>query len=143
MQFHPPLVTALFAGLNGLLAIMLAVNVSLNRRKHRIGVGDGGNPEMLRAIRLHANNAEYLALALVLLAVDEILGASEIILYVLGAALLLGRILHAVGLGRSAGTTRGRALGVTLTWLVIIAACVIALYLYAIGLYVFYATSGR
>jgi uncharacterized membrane protein YecN with MAPEG domain len=143
MQFHPPLATALFAGLNGLLALWLAVNVSLTRRRLGIGIGDGGNPEMLQAIRLHANNAEYLALALVLLAVDEILGAPELAIYVLGGALLLGRLLHAFGLGRSSGASPARGAGVALTWLVILFACLYALYLYGVGLYVIYATSGR
>ena len=143
MQFHPPLVTALWAALNGLLALGLAIHVSRTRARLRIGIGDGGNPEMARAIRLHGNNAEYLALALVLLAVDEILGAPELAIYVLGALLLLGRLLHAFGLGRSTGTSTARAVGVTLTWLAILLACLYALYLYGVGLYVFYATSGR
>jgi hypothetical protein len=133
MQFHPPLITALWAGLNGLLALGLAINVSRHRARLRIGIGDGGNPEMLQAIRLHANNAEYLALALVLLALDEILGAPALAVYVMGALLLLGRLLHAFGLGRSTGTSTGRAVGVTLTWLVILIACCYALYLFAIG----------
>jgi uncharacterized membrane protein YecN with MAPEG domain len=143
MQFHPPLVTALFAGLNGLLALALAINVSRTRARLKIGIGDGGNAEMLHAVRLHANNAEYLALALVLLAVDEILGAPELVIYGLGACLLIGRLLHAAGLGPSGGLTGGRAIGMALTWLVILLACCYALYLYAIGLYVFYATGGR
>jgi hypothetical protein len=133
MEYHPPFITALFAGLNGLLALGLAINVSRHRARLRIGIGDGGNPEMLQAIRLHANNTEYLALALVLLAVDEILGAPALALYVMGALLLLGRLLHAFGLGRSTGTSTGRAVGVTLTWLVILIACGYALYLFAIG----------
>jgi uncharacterized membrane protein YecN with MAPEG domain len=141
MQFHPPLVTALWAALNGLLALGLAVNVSRTRARLRIGIGDGGNPEMLQAIRLHANNAEYLALALVLLAVIEILGAPSLAIYVLGGLLLLGRLLHAFGLGRSTGTSTARAVGVTLTWLVILLACCYALYLWAVGTY--FIAAGR
>jgi hypothetical protein len=133
MEFHPPLITALWAGLNGLLAVVLAVNVSRHRARLRIGVGDGGNPEMLQAIRLHANNAEYVALALVLLAIDEMAGAPALAVHVLGALLLFGRILHAVGLGRSTGTTTARAVGVTFTWIMILLACGYALYLFAIG----------
>ncbi|HEX6980676.1 MAG TPA: MAPEG family protein [Alphaproteobacteria bacterium] len=133
MEFHPPLVTALWAGLNGLLALGLAVNVSRHRARLGIGIGDGGNPEMLQAIRLHANNAEYVALALVLLAIDEMAGAPAVAVHVLGALLLLGRILHAVGLGRSTGTSTARAVGVAFTWLAILMACGYALYLFAIG----------
>ena len=78
-----------------------------------------------------------------LLAVDEILGAPALAIYVLGGGLLLGRLLHAFGLGQSTGTSTARAVGVALTWLVILLACLYALYLYGIGLYVFHATSGR
>lgn len=143
MQYHPPIVTALWAALNGLLALGLAVNVSRHRMRLKVNIGDGGNPEMQQAIRLHANNAEYLALALVLLAVIEILGTPGLVVHVLGALLLFGRLMHAFGLAHSTGRTTGRAVGVTLTWLVILVACGFALYLYAISLYVFYATSGR
>ena len=141
MQFHPPLVTALWAGLNGLLALGLAIHVTRTRARLRIGIGDGGNAEMMQAIRLHANNAEYLALALVLLAVDEILGASPIAMHMLGALLLLGRLLHAFGLGRSTGSSTARAVGVTLTWLVILIACGIAIYFFAISIYVRHVTA--
>ena len=58
MQFHPPLVTELWAGLNGLLALGLAIHVTRTRARLRIGIGDGGNAEMMQAIRLHANNAD-------------------------------------------------------------------------------------
>jgi uncharacterized membrane protein YecN with MAPEG domain len=135
MQYHPPLVTALWAALNALLALGLAVNVSLQRRRLQIGIGDGGNPEMLQAIRVHANNAEYLALALVLLAIIEILRAPTLAIYVLGGLLLLGRLLHAFGLGRSTGASAGRAVGMGLTWLVILLAAVYALYAWAVGTY--------
>jgi uncharacterized membrane protein YecN with MAPEG domain len=135
VQYHPPLVTALWAALNALLALALAINVSRERRRLGVAIGDGGNAEMLQAIRLHANNAEYLALALVLLAIDEILGAPKLAVYVLGALLLLGRLLHAFGLGRSTGASAGRMVGMGLTWLVILFAAVYALYFWAVGTY--------
>ena len=140
MQYHPPIVIALWGALNGLLALGLAINVSRTRQRLRIGVGDGGHPQMLQAIRLHANNAEYLALALVLLAIIEILGTAPAAMHIFGALLLFARLLHAFGLGRSTGTSTARVVGVTLTWLVILIACGIAIYLYAVSLYVFYAT---
>lgn len=133
MQFHPPLITALWAGLNGLLALGLAINVTRNRWKLRIPIGDGGNPVMLQAIRTHANNIEYVPLALVLLAVAEMAGAPGLAVHVLGGGLLLGRVLHALGLTRSTGTSPGRAAGMALTWLMIALSCLYALYLFAIG----------
>ena len=71
-------ITALYAGILALIVVALAVNVTVHRVKLRVPLGDGGNPDMLRMIRLHGNAVEYLPLALVLMAVYEINGGWHI-----------------------------------------------------------------
>ena len=133
MQVTLPLITALYAGLNGLLALFLAIRVSMTRAKKKIDLGDGGDQQLLQTIRVHGNNAEYLALILVLLALIEALGAPVIALHVLGIALTLGRVLHAQGLASKTGPSFGRIVGQTATWLVLACTSLYALYLFSVG----------
>src|SRR5688500_7985052 len=55
------------AGLLGLLAVSLTVSVGRMRMQKKIYLGDGGDPEMLAAIRAHGNFMEYVPLCLALI----------------------------------------------------------------------------
>lgn len=100
--------------------IALAVQVILLRRSKRIGLGDGGDTRLACAIRAHANALENLPLALLLLVLFEMSGASALAIHAYGATLLLARLWHCMGLSRSAGTSAGRLYGTAVTWLVLI-----------------------
>jgi uncharacterized membrane protein YecN with MAPEG domain len=108
-----------YAGLLGLVLLALSFNVVRLRRKHQVGIGTGDVPELARGIRAHANFCEYVPLALVLLFGLAVAGAAPTwALHVLGGALLVGRVLHAIGLSRTAGASaapglRRRPLGRT------------------------------
>lgn len=120
-------VTLFYAGLSGLLLLALSFQVVALRRRHRVGLGTGDEPALERAVRVHANFCEYAPLALLLLLVLE-LSASlpPLVLHALGLMLIAGRILHAVGLSRSAGTSSGRFVGTLLTWVMILVAALLA-----------------
>ena len=119
-------ITALYAGLCALLVIALAFRVVAFRRGKKVGLGTGGDKHGHIAVRVHANAVEYIPLALILMLIAEINGLSHLWLHCLGGALLLGRLLHAIGLvaGRG-GYHPGRFMGTSLTWLVIIILAVI------------------
>ena len=55
-------------------------------------------------------------LALILLVCYESHGAEALWLHILGMTLLLGRILHAIGLGKPVRVSLGRQLGMLLTF---------------------------
>lgn len=124
-----PKITLLFAALHALMLVALAVPISRRRRQQRIGIGDGGDAQLALSIRVQANFIEYVPLALLLLLLLELGGLPAIWLYVFGTALLLGRILHATGLSRSAGVTFGRFWGTALTWLDLLAMALAGLWL--------------
>lgn len=109
-------VTALFAALLTIFLIFISYRISLLRRKHKIGVGSAGNDEMQLAIRVQANFVEFVPMALLLLLLLEAGGIRHLILYALGAILLLGRILHFTGLSKFQGRSFGRYYGTILTW---------------------------
>ena len=95
-------ITALYAGILALIVVALAINVTVHRVKLRVPLGDGGNPQMLRMIRLHGNAAEYIPLALVLMAIYEINGGWHTALHIVGIALIAGRVLQTWGMWANA-----------------------------------------
>ena len=76
---------------------------------------------LLRKIRVHANFIEHVPLALLMLALLELAGLWPPMLWVCGGALLLGRVMHAVGMSRRAGYSFGRFWGTAITWSVLLA----------------------
>jgi uncharacterized protein len=104
------------AGLLGLLAAVLTLNVGIMRGRKKINLGDGGDPEMIAAIRAHANLIEFAPLCLLLIYV-----ASDFYGFwttaALSALFLLARVLHAGGM--LGVIPQGRFLGATGTTLVL------------------------
>ena len=114
-------ITALYASLVGLLLIFLSSRVVRWRRQLSVGLGDGGEEDLLRAQRVQANFIEYVPIALILLAAAESQGLTGWSLHTGGAILVVARLLHAWGLSKSSGRTFGRFWGTLLTWVVILA----------------------
>lgn len=111
-----PSISLFFASLHVLLMLVLLARVSLQRRRSGVGIGDGGDPVLLRTIRVHANFIEQVPLALLMLALLEMSGLAAVWLWLFGGCLLLGRLLHAVGLSRRSGVSFGRFWGTAITW---------------------------
>ncbi len=117
MGMSVPLVSALYAALLAILAVALGLRVVALRVRHRVGIGDGGNASLARAMRVHGNLVETAPLALLLLLLAELSAAMPAAsLHGVGIALLAGRLLHALGLGRSAGASPARFVGMLLSW---------------------------
>jgi uncharacterized membrane protein YecN with MAPEG domain len=98
------------AGLLGLLAVALLSNVGRVRGKTRIFIGDGGNTELITAMRAQANFVENVPIGLLLIwLVGASYGAASVA--VLSVLLVVARVLHAAGMlgylrfGRPAGAT--------------------------------------
>lgn len=121
------MITMLYAGLCTILVVFLAVRVARWRLKQRIGLGHGGDSELLMRVRAHANSVENLPLALLLLGGMELNGYPMPLIHGFGATLLLSRIGHAWGLSHSSGTSKGRVLGSVFTWLLMLAMAVFAI----------------
>jgi uncharacterized protein len=106
----------LYAALLALIFVALSVRTLLLRRKYHIGVGSGGNEQLLRASRVHANFAEYVPLTLLLIYLAEVQGASAHFVHVAGIALLIGRVLHAYGVSQVKENFKFRVAGMILTF---------------------------
>lgn len=131
MSATMPVVTLLFASLLVLFKLVLLARVSMVRRSRNVGIGSGGDPLLQRRVRVHANFVEQVPVALLLMALLEMAGLGRTWLWAFGALLLLGRLLHAAGLSRSAGYSSGRLLGTVLSWGVLFAEALAGLVLVA------------
>jgi uncharacterized protein len=109
-------VTALFAALLAPLYILLTLRVIGLRRSVKVALGPGDNEELLRRMRVHANFAENVPLALILLGLAESLQTPAIWLYVLGTLLLMGRLSHAYGVSQMKEVFAFRVTGMALTF---------------------------
>ena len=121
------MVTPLYAGLLALWLLVLSIRV-IRRRQFGISLGDGGDPGMLRVIRGHANFAEYVPLALLMLGILELSSFPIYLLHALGFTLLVGRLLHGYALSFAKKSMFGRFWGTVLTFLVLIVAAALCLY---------------
>ncbi|MBM3633097.1 MAG: hypothetical protein FJX03_05285 [Alphaproteobacteria bacterium] len=112
--------TILFAGIFGLMYLYLTVEVTKLRAKYQVWVGHGGHLDLLKAIRIHGNFAEYIPFIMLLLFLSELIGGRSWMLYFLGSLLLGGRILHIIGLRKTEGPSLHRFVGGLLTWTVLL-----------------------
>ncbi len=106
----------LYVGLLILMGIVLQIRVIRLRRSKLIGIGDGQDKELARAIRVHGNFAENVPVALAGLIMLALIDAQAIVIHGVGILLLTGRVLHAIGLTGSAGSSKGRVGGMILTF---------------------------
>jgi uncharacterized protein len=107
-----------YAALNALILLVLSMRVVQARVRTETPIGDGGKPEMAAPLRAHANSAEYMPMALILLwALASPLGRSIWVIHGMGATFTIGRILHAIGLSGSTGPSSLRFIGMVLTWI--------------------------
>lgn len=111
------MITMLYAGVLGLVLLVLAIRVLMARGQTKTHMGDGGNPLVLRRMRGQANFAEYVPMTLLLMALIETHGAPIWFLHALGGTLLLGRLLHGYAFAFSEHFFIGRFMGTNLTFL--------------------------
>ncbi len=120
------LITPTYAALLALVFFWLSVHTIGQRRRLRVALGDGEKPELMRAMRAHANFSEYVPLALVLVWMTETLAYQAWVIHLLGVVLLVGRLSHAYGITRTNEDFRFRVFGMAMTFSVLLgAACLL------------------
>lgn len=120
-------ITALYAGVLGLLSVLLA-NLVLHSRLRAARLPDW-KPEAM--LRVQANFVENAPLALILMLVLELQQVAPAVVHGFGAALVLCRLLHAWGLGAYPGANYPRLIGAQGTFLVVSIMAVAAVYGFA------------
>ena len=125
MSGIPIPITTFFAGLLALMLVGVSIRVTVLRARKQIEFFDGGDKELGRAIRVQGNFIEYVPMALILLGLIEWMGSKPWIVYALGIALILARVIHAWGLYSS--VFNARVAGTSINWLVLVVGGLLAL----------------
>jgi uncharacterized protein len=116
-----PTILPIYAALLAILFIVLSIRAIRQRRSLKINLGDAGNKDMQRAMRVHANFAEYVPLCLLMIYLVEQSGVYAWFVHALGMGLLVGRLSHAYGVSQKRENFRFRVTGMSLTFAVLIA----------------------
>ena len=84
------------------------------RTKEKVMIGDGGNENVIRRMRAHANFAEFTPFVLILIGAIELASGSAMWLWIVTSLFLIARVLHAFGMD---GFMPGRMIGTIITML--------------------------
>jgi len=107
-------ITPIYAGLLAILFFVLSIRVVALRS--RVSLGDGGDPQVLRRMRGHANFAEYVPFILLMMAFLELSHYSTYLIHGLGLVLVVARLLHGYALSFTEKFQFGRFWGTFLTF---------------------------
>jgi len=125
LSFLP--ISSIYIALNGLIMLGLAFMV-VRARQANAKSGHKLTEARDNWIRAHANNTEYVPMALIVLAALEFQGGAAWLLHGLGIVLTLSRIAHGYGRGIEDAGNLGRMLGTLGTWIVLAVAPLTLLY---------------
>ena len=115
------IVTSIIAAVLTAVFIRLSFLVIGLRRKNKVGLGSGGNEDLERAIRAQGNFAEYVPFGLILLACLELNGAAWWLVAIPGVTLIIGRLIHAIGINTPPPNFSKRVLGMKFTFITLMA----------------------
>ena len=118
-------ITPIYAAIVALVYVMLSVRTLRLRHRFKVGIGNGEQPLLARAVRAHANFAEYVPIALLLIYFVEVGDIAAIWIHALCATLVLGRFVHAYGISQVEEDYRFRVFGMALTLTAIIVAALV------------------
>ncbi len=110
------LITSIIASALTIILIKLSFAVIGLRRKNKVGLGSGGHEELERAIRAQGNFAEYVPFGIILIACLELNAAPGWLVAIPGITLIIGRLIHAVGINEPPPNFSKRVLGMKLTF---------------------------
>lgn len=115
-------IVSVYAAVLALVYVALSIRVVTVRRAALVAIGDGGDKVLERRIRAHANFAEYVPIALILIALAESNGAPVLMLHALGSGLIVGRVVHALNISSEQERIPLRVVGMATTFTVILVA---------------------
>jgi len=90
--------TAIYALPLGAIYLGLWMGVAKVRAEKKVSIGDNGDAALLLRIRRHGNFVEWVPMVLIMMLLAEGLGAPPVWLHISGALLVLGRLVHPIGL---------------------------------------------
>lgn len=114
-SIEPPVISAFTAGILILLQTPMLFAAINQRRQHGPSLGEGDDPDVIRAVRRHGNLAENAAIFIACASLLEMLGGGRAWVAALCAVFLLARLSHAFGLSLKNTGNIFRVVGMVLT----------------------------
>lgn len=108
-------------------SLLLKYHVVRHRMRSRVGIGDGGDKLLARAIRVHGNYVENVPFGIAILLAMALLGSATLLIHLVGIMIVVARIAHAIGLTQSAGKSPGRGAGVLLNDIALVIGTIVVL----------------
>ena len=121
------LLTSIIASLLTIIFIKLSFAVIGLRRKNKVGLGSGGHDDLERAIRAQGNFVEYVPFGIILIACLELNGTPWWLVLIPGITLIVGRLIHAVGINEPPPNFSKRVMGMKFTFNTLIALVILNL----------------
>ncbi len=122
-----PHITAFYAGFLGLMLVALSWRIMAMRARLEVMVGDGGEKNLNIAVRMQGNFTEYVPMALLLIAFNEIIARPSWIIHALCIVLVAARLAHVHGMSRKNALGAGRRIGALMTFGVVLAASILCI----------------
>ncbi len=116
-----------YAALLALIGGWLGLNTGRWRGRTGIILGDGGNEDLVRALRGQANFVEIVPVALILLLAVALFGVSVWVIHGFGIVLALARIIHGVHFSGPGKPRWQRSAGAALSALVVVGLALIVI----------------
>ena len=120
-------ITGFYTALLGLMLLWLSFRVIAKRKALKIAHGTGGDDQLNRRRNAHSNFTEYVPITLILMATAEASNTSTIFLHAAGATLVVGRLIHAVGMTSDPENLKFRQIGMIMTFLPLLTLAVVNL----------------
>ncbi len=114
-----PYITALYAGLTGVLLAMISLRVSLIRLRPTAARSDTYDADLAKAIRVQGNLAEYAAMAILLLLIGELVMMPTWLLHLFGLMFVGGRLAFTIGFARTPQIIQLRKAGIALNYMML------------------------
>ena len=115
-------IVPIYAAILAVMFVALSIRVIALRRASKLPLGFQGDIALERRVRAQGNFAEYVPLALLLLAFVEMQGAQAWLLHAMALVLVAGRLSHAYGVSQLRESFAFRVSGMAMTFTVILCA---------------------
>jgi uncharacterized protein len=123
----PLAIAGLYTAIFLMGAVALQWLVITTRRRHMVGLGTGGKIEVQQAVRVHGNYIENITLCIPALTLMALTGASSFLLHGIALCMVVGRLLHGLGIMGTPGVSKGRVGGMILTQTSLVLAALVLL----------------
>ena len=115
-------IVPIYAAILAVMFVALSIRVIALRRASKLPLGFQGDVALERRVRAQGNFAEYVPLALLLLAFVEMRWAPAWLVHAMALVLVAGRLSHAYGVSQLRESFAFRVSGMAMTFTVILSA---------------------